>query len=178
MKKLALLWMLVLLGMTCVMAQPKSNAGQDSCRRWRTQVDPGEKRISIEIATLSDNEIEEAIKCLLTLQGQRARARVYGDTRPNYNKADGYKPPQNPATIEIAALYYISYLFTNNWEHAASVVLVNDNGEIDEKTNTRAIVDRAFKSYREWFQKVNEIGLKKARELKLNPLEGSGVRWL
>ena len=81
---------------------------------------------------------------------------------------------QSRASIEIAALYYASYLFESNWEHAGSVVLVDDNGNI----NTSEVVEKAFKSYREWFQKVQKIGLRRARELKLHPLEASGVRWL
>ena len=65
-----------------------------------------------------------------------------------------------------------------NWEHADAVVLVEDNGKINGKTNSAAIVEKAFKSYRGWFEKVVKMGLKRARELKLDPLEGSGVRWL
>ena len=174
MKKIVLLTLLFLLGPTSGMAQAKSDNSEQACYRWRTQVDPQIQRINIEETALSDSEVEEGIRCLLELKGQKAKARFYGDTRANYNKADRYRPPKKPATVEIAALYYISYLFENNWEHAGSVVLVDDDG----KLNSNAIVEKAYKSYREWFQKVLKVGLRKARELKLDPLEGSGVRWL
>lgn len=164
---------LLLLGVTSGAAQPKSNGIQDGCNRWRTQVDPLKERIAIETSTLTDKEVEDGIQCLLELKGQRAKARFYGDTRANYNKSDRYRPKKQ-ASIEIAALYYASYLFESNWEHAGSVVLVDDNGNI----NTSEVVEKAFKSYREWFEKVQKIGLKRARELKLHPLEDSGVRWL
>ena len=164
----------VFLGATSPMLETKAIDPNDRCHRWRTQVDPLKERIVINESALSDREIEEGIGCLLELKGQKNKARFYGDTRNNYNKSEGFKPPKNPASVEIAALYYASYLFYDNWEHAGSVVLYD---EATRKTNTRKIAERAFKSYQEWYKKMLEIGLRKARERKLSPLEGSGISW-
>lgn len=157
------------------MAQSKTSDSNDVCYRWRTQVDPSTHRIVIEESVLSDFEVEEGIRCLLELKGLNGKARFQGDTRANYNKSEQYRPQKRSASIEIAALYYASYLFENNWEHADAVVLVDD---VTGKANTKELAERAYRSYRTWFTKVVKFGLKRSRELKLNPLEGSGVRWL
>lgn len=96
MKALVVLIVLFLVGVPSGMAQQKSNHNQDGCYRWRTQVDPRKERITIEVSTLTDSDVEEAIECLLRLEGQVAKARFYGDTRANYNKADRYRPRKNP----------------------------------------------------------------------------------
>lgn len=168
------LLMLLVLGVTSPTAQTKPGDTMDKCYRWRTQVDPLKERIVIDVKTLTDREIEEGIGCLLKLKGQKNKARFYGYTRNNYNKSEGYRPPKNPASVEIAALYYASYLFYGNWEHAGSVVLYD---QATGKTNTREIAERAYKSYQEWYKRVLEMGLKASREKKLDPLEGSGISW-
>jgi hypothetical protein len=65
-------------------------------------------------------------------------------------------------------------LFYQNWEHAGSLVLYE---EATGKINTRKTAEMATKSYQKWFKRVLEIGLKAAREKKLDPLEGSGISW-
>jgi hypothetical protein len=157
------------------MAQTKSDrAKNNACYRWQTQVDPRLERIKIDNSILSTAEIEEAIGCLLTLKGKTHRARLYGTTRDNYYKSEGYQPPKKPATVEIAALYYASFLFYSNWEFASSIVLYNaDTEEINSKRN----VEQAYKSYQYWFKKVKEIGLEEARKQKLDPLDESEISW-
>jgi len=173
--KLVISIILLALGGTSGMAQSKTSDSNDVCYRWRTQVDPSTQRIVIDESVLSDLEVEEGIGCLLELKGLKGKARFQGDTRANYNKSEQYRPHKKSASIEIAALYYASYLFENNWEHADAVVLVDD---VTGKTNTNALVERAYKSYQAWFTKVVRMGLKRSRERNLDPLKGSGVRWL
>ena len=138
-------------------------------------MDPSRERIPIDQSTLTDGEIEEGVGCLLELKGQKTKGRFYGHTRSvaDYTSADRYRPPK-PATVEIAALYYASYLFYANWQHAGAVVLYD---EASGKNNSKRAVEKAYKSYREWFKQVVRMGLKQARERKLDPLEGSGIRW-
>ena len=165
---------LLLLGATFTVAQNKPDNAMNKCYRWRTQVDPMFQRIMIDKETLTDREIEEGIGCLLEMKGLRNKARFYGDTRNNYNKSEGYRHPEKPASVEIAALYYISYLFYSNWEHASSITLYDEStGE----TNTEKIVERAFESYQKWYKEMLVIGIKAARKKKLDPLEGSGINW-
>jgi hypothetical protein len=174
-KMLFLVVLFFLFGVTSQMAQTKSNElKKDICYRWQTQVDPSFKRIEINESTLSVAEVQEGIGCLLKLQGKTNKARFTGATRLNPYASQGNKPSQKAATVEIAALYYISYLFYNNWEHASSLSLYDENtGEVNSKKNVKI----AYKSYREWFKKVIEIGLEEARKQKLDPLSGSSVSW-
>lgn len=168
---------LFLVGVISATAQTKTEkAKNDICYRWQTQVDPSLERIIIDESTLPDDEILEGIGCLLKLKGNKKKARFTGATRANYNSADRYKPPKHPATVEIAALYYISYLFYENWEHANSVSLFDTESK-KLNSNTKRSVKEAYKSYQKWFEKVKEIGLEKAREQKLDPLENSGIAW-
>jgi hypothetical protein len=174
-KKMLFLVMLFLFGVTSQMAQTKSSESKkDVCYRWQTQVDPSFKRIEINESTLSVAEVQEGIGCLLKLKGKTNKARFTGTTRFNPYASQGKKPLQKAATVEIAALYYISYLFYNNWEHASSIALYDENtGEVNSKKN----VEVAYKSYQEWFKKVIEIGIEEARKQKLDPLSGSSVSW-
>jgi hypothetical protein len=173
-KKFVPLVLLLLLGVTSAIAQTKPADITSRCYRWRTQVDPSKQRIAIDVKTLNDLEVEEGIGCLLKLKGLKNKGRFYGTTRANYNRSEGYKPPKHPASVAIAALYYASYLFYENWEHAGSVVLFD---EAAWKINSGKITERAYKSYQKWFKNVLEIGLQKAREQKLDPLAGSGISW-
>jgi hypothetical protein len=157
------------------MAQTKfDKVKNNTCYRWQTQVDPRLERIKIDNSILSVAEIEEAIGCLLTLKGKTHKARLYGTTRDNYYKSEGYQPPKHPASVEIAALYYASFLFYNNWEFASSIVLYDAD---TEESNSKRNVKRAYKSYQQWFKKVIEIGLEEARKQKLDPLVESEVSW-
>lgn len=166
-----------LLGTISLMAQAKSEkARNDVCYRWQTQVDPTQKRVIIDNSTLTNAEIQEGIGCLLKLKGLTKKARFTGATRDNYYSSEQYKPPKHPATIEIAALYYISFLFYENWQHAGSVSLFDEESE-KINSNTKKSVEKAYKSYQKWFETLKEIGLEKAREQKLDPLSGSGISW-
>lgn len=149
----------------------------DACFKWWTQVDPRQVLVTIDIESLTDEEIVEGIGCLLRLKGNKNKARIYGRTRSNLNGAQGYKPPKNPATIEIAALYYISYLFHKDWEHAGAIALYDEEEEDIDKINSPEYAERAFRSYENWFTTVKQLGLKKTREQKIYPLTGSGISW-
>jgi hypothetical protein len=151
-----------------------TNRKQGICREWRSQVDPSLRRVAVKDPALSESEILEGIDCLLRLRGRRSTGRFVGSTRSNYNSSEGYRSPKHPATVEIDALYYISYLFYENWQHADSVALYDED---TQESNSPRNVDRAFRSYRDWFERIKEIGLEEARRQKLDPLAGAGVSW-
>jgi hypothetical protein len=71
-------------------------------------------------------------------------------------------------------LYYVSYLFHQPWDQADAPFLVSQR---NSKLNSDKNVSKAYKAYKKWFKKVIEIGLEEARKQKLDPLEGSGVKW-
>jgi photosystem II stability/assembly factor-like uncharacterized protein len=58
---------------------------------------------------------------------------------------------------------------------------VGEGGRIAKYTKPSGVEQKAGANtdacYRMWFQKIQNIGLEKAREQKLDPLEGSGVAW-
>lgn len=113
---------------------------------------------------------------MLNLQGNKNVAAFTGYTRINLNSASRFRPIKKPA-VEVAALNYVSNLFYNNREHAGSVRLYEENYKKKPKLNTKRLVEAAYRSYRKWFEKVKEIGIGKAREQKIDPLDGSGISW-
>lgn len=130
----------------------------DVCYRRQTQVGVSRQRIEIDESNLSDAETLEGIDCLLKLKGNKKKARFTGDTRPNYYSSDMYREPEHPATVEIAALYYISCIFYSNWKHAGSVQIYDAE---TEKTNSKSNVKRAYKSWQNGFEKFGKSVWKK-----------------
>ncbi|MBK8811942.1 MAG: hypothetical protein IPN69_14595 [Acidobacteria bacterium] len=113
--------------------------------------------------------VMSGIRCLLTLEGDKSIGPFMGATH------FGVSAQLPETTVEICALYRISHLFTGTYKHADGVALVYTDGRPEKNTDAQA--KEAFVSYRKWFQKVEEIGIEKARELKLDPLKGSGLSW-
>jgi len=85
------------------------------------------------------------------------------------------------APVNLAALYYISYLYTGNMEHSLAIALTGPDAE--DKTihwkyaTTQSSIHTAYQAYRLWFAKVKEVGLNQARASKLAPLSGTGLAW-
>jgi hypothetical protein len=77
------------------------------------------------------------------------------------------------ATVELASLYYVSYLFTGNYQHGDGIALWDRKGVI----NPPGGVDTAYASYRAWFKKVKSVELAEARKQHLDPLEGTNLYW-
>jgi len=139
-----------------------------NCTKWMNKVVPdlGGGAL-LEDSTPSDQEIFEAISCLLQLQGDKRQARFGGVTRLEVSQI------LPTTTIELAALYYISYLYDGRWQHADGVALWNRNGVI----NPPGSVETAYMAYKKWFEKVKKIGLEAARKESLEPLKGTGLYW-
>jgi|GEM_PF-1324560 len=116
--------------------------------------------------TYTDEEVMAAIGCLLKCKGNKNPAKIGGVTTIYFSQ---FYPD---ASIEVAALYYISYLYKANYTHAMGIALRKDG-----RFNPPGAVEIAYSYYEKWFEKVKKIGLAKARKLKLEPLEGSGVSW-
>lgn len=144
--------------------------GPDSaaCKQWDAKVDssvPG--KTSVNVAALSDNETTVAMGCLLKHRGDRRSARFSGATSSSVSQV------LPDASIELASLYYISYLFTSNWQHGYGVALWNRDGVI----NPPGAVEAAYDSYSKWFTHVQTIGLATARKENLDPLQGTNLHW-
>lgn len=127
------------------------------------------------VADLSDDYVIAAIGCLLNLENDRRASRIGGVTRLDVNQLFGEAP------VRLAALYYISYLFTGNYKHAGAIALRGPGAESSEShweyiTSDDAI-RKAYASYRRWLEKVKTVGLATARAHSMSPLEGTDLTW-
>lgn len=158
--------LLIALCQPCATAQLLDPSG--ACVQWDKRVDPalGNAGVLPE-QTPDDAEVVAAIDCLLKNQGNKNKARFGGTTNPRASQM------LSGATVELASLYYISYLFTTNWQHGDGVALWNSNGVI----NPSGSVDTAYAAYGVWFAHVKSVGLNEARKQRLDPLSGTGLRW-
>ncbi|MCC6826061.1 MAG: hypothetical protein IT172_09995 [Acidobacteria bacterium] len=141
--------------------------GQE-CRYWHAVV--GVKGITISNEYVDESKTQniiDGIGCLLSLEGDVSRGAFGMATN---NRVSQQLPM---STVEICALYYISKLYWQRFDHADGVVLVDKNGRM----NTSASIKKAFKSYRKWFEKVKKRGFEESRRDDLDPLAGSGVKW-
>jgi hypothetical protein len=127
------------------------------------------------IASLTDTDKVAAIECLLGAENDQRPAGFSGATRLDISQTFA------PARVNLAALYLISYMYSGHYDHAGAVALRGDDASyVDGKGNyvtTPSAIRRAYRSYRVWFAKVRRIGLAKAQQAGLQPLEGSGLRW-
>jgi hypothetical protein len=139
------------------------------CKYWLSRIDSNVKQTD-QFKRVDESNIENIIvgaECLLALEGNKNRARFSGATRHDVSQLFA------PATVDIAALYYISFLFTQKWDHADAVAIVDKEGRI----NTDESIKEAFQAYREWFKEVKKLGIHKARERGIDPFAGKNIRW-
>jgi hypothetical protein len=173
-KHLALALALVFVG--CYVAN-----GQAPCQYWHHRVDVYVELPDLNFPNEKDPEIiKQGIECLLKLEGNKNISRIGANPMPHLTGPILAGGPisifSTPTRVEVAALYLISSLYYQRWDHANWVVLVNDpdSKEVDTSGDN---VRRAYQYYREWFEQVKFIGVVKARELKLEPLKGKDVWW-
>jgi hypothetical protein len=128
------------------------------------------------VRSLNNTEILQAMGCLLALKGRRGPSRFAGVTNPDISQFAGR------ASIEVAALYYITYLFKGTFDHADAFVILNDR-KPPAKDENGALLTRpedashAFQFYLRWFKEVRKIGVSAARQQHLDPLNGTPLRW-
>ncbi len=145
------------------------------CKAWKSQVDASMKRQGILTADkLTSEQKIEGIECLLTLESEDGPARFRGATRIVWERSLPTPMPKNAPPISIAALYYISYLFTDDWGHGNEIVLYDTK---TDKPISLQDIPKAFQLYKQWWQKVKAKGFEEARKLELDPFENSDFRW-
>lgn len=149
------------------LTRPKTE--QDKCYYWHSKIAPTAKQVdSPNLNESHPDVIMGAIDCLLQLEGDKRPARFSGATNPSVSQTF-----KEPAAVEVAALYYISYLFYQRWDHGDVVALRNRKGEY----NTAETVKKSYQAYRKWFRKIRKMGLEKARKLQLDPLADTNIDW-
>ena len=168
-RRILLAVMFFAIGSISISAQSASHAlnWETTCRFWQGIVDEQIKRSDIIVDLKSDKDVLSGMKCLLQMEGNKHRAGFSGVTRLDVSQVF------DEARADVAALYYVSFMFTRNWQHADAVALVRVNGGV----STNEIVKTAYRGYRKWFEEVEKLGLENARNEKLDPLAGTGIRW-
>jgi hypothetical protein len=169
-------------------AAARTGTHEGGCLRWQARVVAGmptekpSKPVGstsandpYNVKDLSEHEALEAIGCLLKMENDHRPASFGGNLRPDISQIFGM--PQ----ANLAALYYASYIFTENWLHGGAVALrgpraEDPNSKFGYVTRPEA-VSSAYDAYRKWFVEVQKIGLREAREERLDPLSGSGFEW-
>lgn len=137
------------------------------CERWQSKVDPAMPLQGERLAELpADDEAVTAIRCLLAMRGRTEPARFSGATRFDVSQI------AERATIEVAALYYITFIYERSWQHGDAVMIVGPRG-----TNTKAAVRQAFTAVERWLETVERIGIAEVRARQLHPLAGTKLSW-
>jgi hypothetical protein len=164
--KVFILLAILITGVGSLDAQPANHP--DSCDSWVNMLDQSKpERPGLWNSMLSNIETIDAIECLLHAQGNRHEARIGGVTHYNLSQT------MPTASVEIAALYYISFLFTGLPDHADGIALQGADGSL----NPPGSIDVAYKAYREWFVGAKIMGLETARTLQLSPLKSTNLSW-
>jgi len=127
------------------------------------------------VGEMDESTILAAIACLFQLEDDSRPASFMGVTWA------GVSQIFDTAPMNLAALYYISYLFTCNWKHGNAIALRGPGAEVSDSKSkyqtTPWAIYKAYVSYRRWYQQVKAMGLANARAEKLDPLAGTGLYW-
>jgi hypothetical protein len=120
----------------------------------------------------SNADIEKMIAELLTYKGDTRKCFVKikctGDANYNGNLTH--------YSLQVEALYIINSIFFEDYnQYSPCPVLTDASGKI--ATMDGEIVNKAFEAYEKWFVEIKKMGIGNARAAKVNPLEGSGVKW-
>ncbi|MBN2431266.1 MAG: hypothetical protein JXQ27_07315 [Acidobacteria bacterium] len=137
------------------------------CQYWMSIVDPSIQRPDLHLSWQDEGNILFAIECLFELKGRTGPANFSGATHPAVSDIFDH------ATVEVAALYFMTYLYYQTPDYVNAVVLVDKNNEF----STEAAIEKAYDLYRKWYQEIEKLGISKAREQGLDPLQDSDVRW-
>jgi hypothetical protein len=141
------------------------------CSYWTSQVDPEVKGpVGLFHPQAKDEQgTLEAITCLLALRGRTTQGTFSGVNSPYISQI------LPVASVEVDALYYITFLYHQRWDVADGIALADRRDPY--KFNDKRVTRQAYKLYRVWFEEVKRIGLAEARLRKLDPLKGSTIRW-
>lgn len=172
--------MMIVISLTSVFAQ----AGSTECTSWHdrilrrehnnvNKVGSADEQLNLDSSLglpfneMSEHEVFKAMECLLKLKGNKRYSRFAAATRPDVS--ENFDAP----TAEVAALYYISYLFLQKWDHGSAILLIGKDGG----RNGIDAIEAAYRSYKLWLTKLRAMGLTEARRERLDPLNNTDVRW-
>ena len=137
------------------------------CEYWQAKVDPSVETRGRQFELPSDAEAADAIECLLQLRGHHEHAAISGATRLDVSQ----RFPS--ASVALAALYYVSYIYTTDRRHGDGIALVDSDYQMANAEQ----VDRAFDYVSRWLDDVRREGIARIRKEHRDPLAGSGLEW-
>lgn len=140
----------------------------NECASWNAIADPQRRDEVGSFRLPTDSEVIEAIECLLSLEGEKRPGRFGGATR-----ADTSAWVEEEATVELDALYTISWIFWQRYDHAGIVALTRDG----EGLNPPGATAEAFRDVRTWFERLKVEGIEALRLRGDGPLTSGRVRW-
>lgn len=151
-------------------AAMKGSQPRDTCEYWQAKVDPSMRSTPVpeEAAPATDRETLAGMRCLLTLEG-RTSPSTYESATVGYELSQRFDAP----SVEVAALFYVSYLFYERWQHSRAMILIDRQGN----RNSKKSIARAYIAYRAWLAKISEGELDRARKEAVDPLYGTGLHW-
>jgi hypothetical protein len=127
------------------------------------------------VARLTETEKLNAIQCLLEAQNDLRPASFGGVTRLDVSQIFA------PVRANLAALFAISYIYNGRYDHADAVALQGDNASYSDSDGFYATkssaVHKAYQAHRAWFAKVRQIGLARAKQAGLQPLDDTDLDW-
>ena len=80
-------------------------------------------------------------------------------------------------SIQVEALFMINWLYFQAPCIYSEFPVLTHSETGEAETIDGKIVKMAYQSYKQWFEKVKEIGTEEAKKQKLHPLVGSLIRW-
>lgn len=188
--------LLSLLATVLVLHSVAHAEGTAACSQWIEKVTEGSRHSSAKqaesqeapktasiapssdpwgIASLTAAEKMKAIQCLLGAENDTKPAAFSGANRFDISQIFA------PARVNLAALYAISYIYNGRYDHAGAVALRGEDASYTDSNGNYATkvsaIHKAYRAYRMWFVKVRQIGLAKAQQTGIQPLDGSGLRW-
>lgn len=160
-----------LIGLFLMSALNANTPSTVDCSKWQSQVDASVvySGTSPIVSKLNPEEKIQAISCLMELEGRRGAAKIGGVTRPDVSQI----LPE--VSIEIAALFYIRFIYVGKWDHCDGIALMDKGGKLNKSSS----VKKVFTSYKKWFEKVKALGIEEAKAKGLDPMDDCRdvVRW-
>lgn len=124
----------------------------------------------------SRQDVFQMISELLSLKGNVKKC-VLPVTGYNPLKSQVYLENNKEYTIQLEALFIINQIYLKKPFVFSSHPVIYNTKTKQYLTGKEPEMNRVYELYESWFEKVNEIGLEKARIESLLPLEESIYRW-
>jgi hypothetical protein len=80
-------------------------------------------------------------------------------------------------SIQLEALFLINQFYFDKPFYYSPYPLLKSTKSNKEESIDGEIIEMAYVAYKQWFEKVKEIGFKEAKRQNIEPLEGYPIKW-